>query len=113
MMRVQMPRTIYSQGRVTLVYLILGVVTAGAVFGGVTDLLLHRIVVSRIERLTRNVAAIGIGRHFSARVALPGNDELSTLATSINGTLRLSGAGRGSSGVHQRGARRTYTGEDR
>jgi PAS domain S-box-containing protein len=86
-MRVSMPRTIYAQGRVTLKYLILAIVGAGLVFVAMTDLLLHRMVLSRLERLTRSVAAIGAGQHFSARVSLPGSDELSMLAGSINGTL--------------------------
>lgn len=86
-LRVQMPRVIYAQGRVMLEYLILCFVAAGLVFGLVTDLLLHRIVLSRLERLTRSVAAIGVGQHFSGRVSLPGNDELAMLASSINETL--------------------------
>jgi signal transduction histidine kinase len=86
-LRVRMPRAIYAQGRVTLLYLILCFVAAGLVFGLVTDLLLHRIVLSRLERLTKSVAAIGVGQRFSARVSLPGNDELAMLASSINGTL--------------------------
>jgi hypothetical protein len=86
-LRVRMPRTIYAEGRVTLVYLIMAIVAAGVVFGAVTNLLLHRLVLSRLERLTRSVADIGVGQHFSARVELPGSDELSMLANSINGTL--------------------------
>jgi PAS domain S-box-containing protein len=84
---VQMPRVIYAQSRVTLEYLILCFVAAGLVFGLVTDLLLHRIVLSRLERLTKSVAAIGVEQRFSERVSLPGNDELAMLALSINGTL--------------------------
>jgi class 3 adenylate cyclase len=60
-------------------------VLVGLVFGGVTLLLLEKLVLYRLARLSREVTAIGGDP--SARVAMPGNDELSRLTGSINGML--------------------------
>jgi len=86
--RVTTPRVIYAQGRSTALYFSLWLVIGGLVLMGVMQFLLDRIVLSRLARLSNNVEAIGKEQQFSARVLVSGNDELSTLASSINRTLQ-------------------------
>ncbi|WP_437958801.1 adenylate/guanylate cyclase domain-containing protein [Sorangium sp. So ce119] len=85
--RVDNDRAILRMGNDTLRYLVLVTVLVGLVFGGVTLLLLEKLVLYRLARLSREVTAIGGVGDLSARVAMPGNDELSRLTGSINGML--------------------------
>jgi PAS domain S-box-containing protein len=86
-LRVDMPRSIYQQGRASLSYLILALVVAALVFGAVTTLLLERQIVSRLTLLSQRVSSVGASGDLSARVAMAGRDELSRLADTINGML--------------------------
>jgi len=86
-LRAEMPRQVYAQGRATLLYLIFWLVVAGLLFGGAMHFLLNRSVLSRLARLSRDVAAIGETRRFSERVQVEGEDELTTLGVTINQTL--------------------------
>ena len=86
-LKAEMPRQIYAQGKIVLVYLMLWLVAAGIVFGGAMHFLLDHAVLSRLVRLSRGVAAIGKGRQFSQRVEVDGTDELTTLGKTINQTL--------------------------
>ncbi|HTN92084.1 MAG TPA: adenylate/guanylate cyclase domain-containing protein [Sorangium sp.] len=87
LVRVDNDRAILSMGHDTLRYLVLVTVLVGLVFGGVTLLLLEKLVLYRLARLSREVTEIGGVGDLSARVAMPGNDELSRLTGSINGML--------------------------
>jgi signal transduction histidine kinase len=86
-LKVELPRTIYAQGKRTVLYLMLWIVAAGVVFGAVIFLLLDRTVLSRLARLSRAVEVIGRGAPDSAPVEVDGNDELTTLGRTINQTL--------------------------
>ena len=86
-LRADMPRDIYQQGQTTVSYLILSIVGVGLLFGLGTILLLERQVLSRLFRLSRSVSSIGTSGDLSARVALEGEDEISNLASTINGML--------------------------
>src|SRR5580700_9293214 len=85
--RVLLPRTIYEQGNTSLVQFLLLLVAAGFVFGAVTLYLLERVVISRIANLTENITGIGASGDLSARVDVPGQDELAFLGVAINGML--------------------------
>ncbi|MGO9931411.1 MAG: CHASE4 domain-containing protein, partial [Steroidobacteraceae bacterium] len=85
--RVLLPRTIYEQGHTSLVQFLLLLVAAGFVFGAVTLYLLERVVISRIANLTENITQIGASGDLSARLDVPGQDELSFLGVAINGML--------------------------
>ena len=87
-LKVEVPRQIYSQGKATLLYLILWLFGAGIVFGGVTHLLMSRAVLVPLARLSSEVEAIGARQQFSDRVHIRGNDELTMLAGSINHALQ-------------------------
>ena len=87
LLRAQMPRAIYHQGRISQIYLaaatLLIVVAAALVMGW----LLQKSVVSRLELLDSSVAGIANQGDLSARVSLSGRDEITTLATGINRML--------------------------
>jgi two-component system cell cycle sensor histidine kinase/response regulator CckA len=86
-LRVQTPRRIYEQGRLTLMYLMVLTLFVGGVFATITLLMLERQVLSRLISLTRSVAAIGVRSGLSERVRVHGTDEISYLAGSINQML--------------------------
>jgi len=87
MLKVELPRTIYSQGKGTVLFLMLWILAVGIVFDGAMFVLLDRSVLSRLARLSRNVEAVGRLAHISARVHVDGNDELTTLGKTINRTF--------------------------
>jgi PAS domain S-box-containing protein len=85
--RVEQPRAIAQQGQVALVWLVLALVTAGLVFGGVMLLLLERLVLRPLARLDANVAAVQAADDLDGRVAVPSQPELGRLAGTINTML--------------------------
>ncbi|WP_171974835.1 CHASE4 domain-containing protein [Leptolyngbya sp. 'hensonii'] len=87
LLRIEIPRTIYQQSRRSQQELILTIAIVGVVFGGVTLLLLERLVLSRLGRLSQGVRKIRASQDLSLRLSLPGNDELSVLARDMNGLL--------------------------
>lgn len=87
LLRVDVPREIYKQGKIRLGYLILCLLVVGLVFGGVTLLLIERLVLFRLAALSAEVRKIGASSDLSLRVSTPGKDELSSLALTINRML--------------------------
>lgn len=87
MLRVEMPRPIYQQGLATMRYLLMSLLGVSAFFGIVTLLLLERLVLSRMSRLSTDVKGIGTSGDHSGRVHMAGKDELSGLAVVINKML--------------------------
>ena len=87
LLRVDLPRDIYQQGRVSLNYFIVSLLVVGFVFTVATLLLLRRLVLSRLARLSNEVKIIGSTGDFSMRVAVSGADELSSLGSTINWML--------------------------
>lgn len=88
LLRVQMPRDIYKQGKASVRYIGSLLFAVGLVFSAVTLLLLERLVLSRLARLSNGVSKIGASGNLSARVIVSGKDELSRLANNINLMLR-------------------------
>jgi signal transduction histidine kinase/sensor domain CHASE-containing protein/CheY-like chemotaxis protein len=87
LLRVDEPRVIHAQGQAFaryLVWALLAVVIGGGV---VSAVLLERLVLSRVAQLGAAIHDIGARGDLSARVALPGGDELSGLAGAVNGML--------------------------
>ena len=80
-------RDIYDQGKSTTYYFVILLIIAGLVFGLAILLLLEKTVISRILHLSGRLNDIGKKRDFSARVNLSGEDEIGSLATSVNGML--------------------------
>ena len=86
-MQVTLPRIIYQQGQESLLQFLLLLLAAAFVFGAVTLYLLERFVLSRIANLSENITQIGASGDLSARLTVPGKDELAFLGVAINGML--------------------------
>ncbi|MDN7025156.1 PAS domain S-box protein [Methanoculleus sp. FWC-SCC1] len=87
LMRLAIPRDIYAQGTISTAYFVISLLAVGFIFGVLTLLLLDRTVLSRLSFLSTTVGTIETNRDFSTRVALPGRDEIASLATDINRML--------------------------
>ena len=87
LLRMELPRGIYQQGQASLLHFLILLLAAGLVFAAVALLVLERTVLSRLFTLTKGVAEIGASGDLSARVALTGRDELSSLGDTINRML--------------------------
>jgi PAS domain S-box-containing protein len=81
------PREIYRQELLSARALFVAVLTAGLVFCVLTLLLVERLVLARVARLSRSVTDIATSGDFSARVALRGADELASLAGTVDSLL--------------------------
>ena len=87
LLRVTLPRPIYEQGQVSTRYQLISLLVVGLVFGVVTLILLEKLVLSRLARLSADVSRIGTSGDLSVRALVNGKDELSHLANEINGML--------------------------
>ncbi|PPT07883.1 Adenylate cyclase [Geitlerinema sp. FC II] len=87
LLRVELPRDIYRQGQIALRYLIGSVLVVGLLLSGAIVLLLEKLVLRRLSHLSHEVREIGTRNDLSLRVRETGNDELSSLAHSVNGML--------------------------
>jgi signal transduction histidine kinase len=85
--RIDMPRDIYTQGLSTINYFLLSLLGLTVIFVAAIVLFMERTVLYRVVKLTRAVRSIGRNRDLKTRVPTDGNDELSSLAKSINGML--------------------------
>ncbi|MCX6692365.1 MAG: PAS domain S-box protein [Methanoregula sp.] len=88
LLRVALPREIYTQGRSTTASFIFLFFVAWLSFGIVILLLLETTVLSRVTRLSGEVSKVGKTGDCSIRVSDSGNDELGHLAGAINWMLK-------------------------
>jgi signal transduction histidine kinase len=86
-LRLISPRSVYQQGLIGIYYFIVSLLIAGLVFGTIILLLLDRIILSRLSRLSTSVRRIGASGDLAARVTATGHDELSDLAGEVNNML--------------------------
>ena len=92
-LRVEMPRLIYRQGRLSQLYFVAALLIAGIVLGSVVQLLLEKSVISRLSSLNNSVRSIANSGDASSRVHSEGRDEIANLGGAINrmlGSLHLS-----------------------
>ncbi|MFB2922742.1 adenylate/guanylate cyclase domain-containing protein [Aerosakkonema sp. BLCC-F2] len=87
LLEVKLHRFLYNQGKTSLIFLLFSLLGVGFVFGVANLLLLEKMVLLRLARLSDNVKTIGATGDLSMRVSSKGKDELSTLATTINWML--------------------------
>ena len=83
-LQITQPRDIYQQGVDTTFHFILIFLAVFLVFGVVTMLILDRLVLSRLNTLSRQVKTISLDRDLTKRVEIGGDDEFSNLAGEIN-----------------------------
>jgi len=86
-MKTNMPRSIYMQGQTTIKHFLILLFVIGLIFCFITILLLERLVLSRVYKLSSAIDKIGFLTDFSGRVDVEGNDELSDLGNNINTML--------------------------
>ncbi|MGD0952581.1 MAG: HAMP domain-containing protein [Methanotrichaceae archaeon] len=86
-LRVDMPRDIYEQGRTAIYYFILYIVLIGIIFTATIVILLDKTFLSRIARLSFDVRNIGLSGDVLTRIPVAGNDEISSLGGTINNML--------------------------
>lgn len=95
MLKVSADRKIYQTGLRTWWYYVASMAGIGLLFTLLIMAVLHRIVLSPMSRLNRNVQSIGSARNFYARLPVQTTDELGQLAVEINKMLEeLSSAGK-------------------
>jgi diguanylate cyclase (GGDEF)-like protein len=85
--RVTLSREVEQQGRIMVGYFLAGIIAVGLAIGGVGYVVLDRQVVSRVDRLSREVRAVEASSDAMQRIDLPGTDELSGLSDDINRML--------------------------
>jgi sensor domain CHASE-containing protein len=86
-LRVEMPRAIYSQGRISQVYFAVATVCIVVAAALAIGWCLEKFVVSRLGELSSNVASIAANGNLLTRVSFGGRDEITTLAKGINQML--------------------------
>ncbi len=91
MLRVEVDRVIYSQGQATLELFTLSILAVGLVFSAIALLLLEKLVLARLQDLSTSVSNIASNGDPDLRVYMPGEDELSSLADTINLMLEALG----------------------
>ncbi|MEM9771395.1 MAG: PAS domain S-box protein [Cyanobacteria bacterium P01_D01_bin.73] len=88
LVRTIIERRIFAQGQLSLRYLLGLLVFVGLVFGVITLVLLERLVLARLTKVSDSVRAIESSGDVSMRVeVLEGTDELAELVTVLNGAL--------------------------
>ena len=87
LLRVNLPRDIYQRGKNAIYYLALAVLTAGLFFSGIALLLIEKLVLSRLTRLSSQVKTVGQSGDLSVRLEMDGDDELASLAHAIDTML--------------------------
>ncbi len=85
--KVVVPRDIYQEGLKAITVLHSVLLFIGITFGIVFIILIRKLVLSRLVKLSNSVSKIGSGGDVSGRVNVPGNDELSRLGDNINEML--------------------------
>jgi diguanylate cyclase (GGDEF)-like protein/PAS domain S-box-containing protein len=87
LIEVDSPRDIYAQGRTALVYLLIALTIIVFVLGIVVLIIMERLVLARLARLTSAITEIAAGGNTTDRVAIEGHDEFHTVAEAVNGVL--------------------------
>ncbi|MBM4405612.1 MAG: HAMP domain-containing protein [Chloroflexi bacterium] len=86
-LRADIPRGALAQGNTTVLFVIIALIASLFVFGFVVLVLLDRLVLSRVERLSNGLREIAVSGSPSSRVTVPGSDEITSVGTAINDML--------------------------
>ncbi|MGQ9850089.1 MAG: GAF domain-containing protein [Aggregatilineaceae bacterium] len=87
-LRVEMPRPISAHGRDTVSYLLAAFLAGGLALAALNAIIVGRLIVARVLRLTRLVQKVAQTQDTSLRAPVDGRDELATLAAGLNAMLR-------------------------
>ncbi|GEM_PF-1550217 len=86
-LKLEMPRDIYAQGKKSLNFLIVSAVLIGIVFISLIWILLVKLILSRLTQLNSQLIRIRKNKDVSIRVPLTGRDEIASVAAAVNGML--------------------------
>jgi len=86
-LRVDLPREIYNQGRMSVNYFLILLISVTLIFSSISIILIEKQVLSRILRLNKDVTQIKKSKNPSGHVVVEGKDEISYLSMSINDML--------------------------
>ena len=87
-LKADIPREIYEQGKTSVSYFVLALLIVGLIFGVVIMWLLEHEVLTPLSSLSNSVISIGETGNISTRLSVPGKSELSSLADEINEMLK-------------------------
>ena len=87
LLEVVIPRESYTQNKLGERYLFVSLIIVGVILGGLSLLLLEKLILSRLFRLSSDIKGIEESRELSDRVTMEGKDEISSLADAINKML--------------------------
>ncbi|MBU1984098.1 PAS domain S-box protein [bacterium] len=86
-LRAQLPRSIYGQGRASLNYFFALLLIMGITCWAMISILLEKQVIRRVALLANHVRNVGRSNDLAARLPVRGNDEISTLTGEVNRML--------------------------
>lgn len=86
-MEVEIPRTIYNEGRDSINFFLTALLIGGILFTGSVLLLLERSVLSPVAKLAGGVNLIATSGDVHRRVIVGGSDEIGSLAANVNTML--------------------------
>jgi two-component sensor histidine kinase/sensor domain CHASE-containing protein len=86
-LRASLPRSIHKQGLASLGYILIALAIAAVLSSALVVLIIERLVIGRLSRLGAEIDRIGETHDLGARVEAGGDDELSSLAGTVNATL--------------------------
>ncbi|MFC2020625.1 CHASE4 domain-containing protein [Chloroflexota bacterium] len=89
MLRIIIPREIYSAGQDAVIFHILVVLGIGLIFGGIIMWIIHKQLLVRTDLLVRGVNNIASSGDTTTRLDIGGRDELTLVAGTINGMLAV------------------------
>ena len=83
-LRVDVPRQITARGRIAVIYATAYLITAAIVGLALLVVVLNRLVLRPLARMTRHAVTIGEGEDFTARLGFRGRDEIGVLARELD-----------------------------
>ncbi|HML05717.1 MAG TPA: CHASE4 domain-containing protein, partial [Methanobacterium sp.] len=86
-LRINDDRSFFNEYKGSLTFFLFSLVLVGLVLAITTLIYVDRSILSRLSRLDKNIVNIGKKGNISSRVFMDGDDELSSLANSINTML--------------------------
>jgi PAS domain S-box-containing protein len=86
-LRITKTRDVYAQGLASMIYSAVALFSIGSAFCVVSVILLEKLVLSRLSRLSADVRNVGKSSNLAARMSTTGKDELSELGRDINSML--------------------------
>lgn len=89
--RVNTPASVLAQGNRSVRWLMISMLSVGALFAVVSFTIVRRIILDRLARISDSLKTIGRTGDFSTRLSAVGSDELSNVASTVNWMLESLG----------------------